>query len=77
NAQAERLGQYLVDHPDLDLTDLAYSLATTRAHHAYLAAVTVPGDTVNTRDDLLAGLRSLAANQSHPGVTYHHYRLGQ
>ncbi|WP_261864158.1 type I polyketide synthase, partial [Mycobacterium marinum] len=77
SAQAERLGQYLVDHPDLDLTDLAYSLATTRAHHAYRAAVTVPGDTVNTRDDLLAGLRSLAANQSHPGVTYHHYRLGQ
>ncbi|WOR03154.1 type I polyketide synthase [Mycobacterium marinum] len=77
SAQAERLGQYLVDHPDLDLTDLAYSLATTRAHHAYRAAVTVPGDTDNTRDDLLAGLHSLAANQSHPGVTYHHYRLGQ
>uniref|UniRef100_UPI0038BA61E0 type I polyketide synthase n=2 Tax=Mycobacterium marinum TaxID=1781 RepID=UPI0038BA61E0 len=77
NAQAERLGQYLVDHPDLDLTDLAYSLATTRAHHAYRAAVTVPGDTVNTRDDLLAGLRSLAVDQFHPGVTYHHYRLGQ
>ncbi|MDC9003007.1 acyltransferase domain-containing protein, partial [Mycobacterium marinum] len=39
--------------------------------------MTVPGDTVNTRDDLLAGLRSLAVDQFHPGVTYHHYRLGQ
>ncbi|WP_373182774.1 type I polyketide synthase, partial [Mycobacterium marinum] len=77
SAQAERLGQYLVDRPELDLTDLAYSLATTRAHHSYRAAVTVPGDTDNTRDDLLTGLRSLAANQPHPGVTSHHYRARQ
>ncbi|WP_142925886.1 ketoacyl-synthetase C-terminal extension domain-containing protein, partial [Mycobacterium marinum] len=77
SAQAHRLHEYLLGHSEIDLTDLAYSLATTRAHHAYRAAVTVPGDTDNTRDDLLAGLRSLAANQSHPGVTYHHYRLGQ
>ncbi|WP_414683603.1 SDR family NAD(P)-dependent oxidoreductase [Mycobacterium marinum] len=77
SAQAHRLHEYLLGHSEIDLTDLAYSLATTRAHHTYRAAVTVPGDTDNTRDDLLAGLRSLAANQSHPGVTYHHYRLGQ
>ncbi|WP_133056478.1 type I polyketide synthase, partial [Mycobacterium decipiens] len=76
-AQAERLYQYLVDRPDVDLTDLAYSLATTRAHHSYRAAVTVPVDTDNARDDLLAGLRALAVGQSHPGVFGHHYRLGQ
>ncbi|WP_142925724.1 SDR family NAD(P)-dependent oxidoreductase, partial [Mycobacterium marinum] len=66
-AQAQQLSEYLTHHEDLSLTDLAHSLATTRTHHPYRAAVTVPGDTVNTRDDLLAGLRSLAANQSHPG----------
>ena len=39
-AQAERLHQHLLDHPDLDLTDVAYSLATTRTHHPHRAAIT-------------------------------------
>ena len=39
-AQADRLHQHLIEHPDLELTDVAYSLATTRAHHPYRAAIT-------------------------------------
>ena len=39
-AQAERLYQHLIGHPDLDLTDLAYSLATTRTQHPYRAVIT-------------------------------------
>ncbi|WP_139802129.1 ketoacyl-synthetase C-terminal extension domain-containing protein, partial [Mycobacterium angelicum] len=35
NAQSARLHQHLLDHPDVDLTDLAYSLATTRTHHPH------------------------------------------
>ena len=48
-AQADRLHQHLLDHPDLDLTDLAYSLATTRTHHPYRAAITAP---LTATDDL-------------------------
>ncbi|ORB94757.1 hypothetical protein B1T44_09770, partial [Mycobacterium persicum] len=40
-AQAQRLDRHLDDHHDVDLTDLAYSLATTRSHHPYRAAITV------------------------------------
>ena len=39
-AQAERLREHLVSHPDLDLADVAYSLAVTRAQHPYRAAIT-------------------------------------
>ncbi|MDC8985476.1 type I polyketide synthase, partial [Mycobacterium marinum] len=76
-AQAERLSEYLTRHEDLSLTDLAYSLACTRTHHPYRAAVTVPVDTSNPGHDLAAALRALAANQPHPYVTCHHYRARQ
>ena len=39
-AQAHRLHQHLRCHPDLGLTDVAYSLATTRTHHPYRATIT-------------------------------------
>ncbi|MET8977517.1 thioester reductase domain-containing protein [Streptomyces sp. NPDC004539] len=38
-AQAERLHRHLTDHTTLHPTDLALSLATTRAHHPHRAAV--------------------------------------
>ena len=55
-AQADRLHQHLIDHPDLDLTDVAYSLATTRTQHPYRAAITAPADSEDPRQDLLDGL---------------------
>ncbi|MEV5769193.1 SDR family NAD(P)-dependent oxidoreductase, partial [Micromonospora sp. NPDC052213] len=52
--QAARLRQRLADQPDLDLVDVAYSLAAGRAHHPY-RQVAVAAD----RDDALAGLAAL------------------
>ncbi|MFI2652816.1 SDR family NAD(P)-dependent oxidoreductase, partial [Micromonospora fulviviridis] len=49
--QAERLRDHLAGHPDLDLVDLGWSLATGRAHHPY-RQVAVAAD----RDDALAAL---------------------
>ncbi|WP_373200298.1 ketoacyl-synthetase C-terminal extension domain-containing protein, partial [Mycobacterium marinum] len=77
SAQAHRLHEYLLGHSDLDLIDLAYSLATTRTHHSYRAAVTVPGCTDNAHHDLLGGLTALAAGQTHPFVANHYCRAGQ
>ena len=48
-AQADRLHQYLVGHPDLDLTDVAYSLATTRTQHPYRAAITARAGSADPR----------------------------
>ena len=62
-AQADRLHQHLIDHPDLDLTDVAYSLATTRTHHPYRAAITAPLDSEDPRQDLLEALRALGADR--------------
>ena len=52
-----RLHQHLVDHPDLDLTEVAYSLASTRAHHPYRAVITAPVVAADPRQDLLDGPR--------------------
>ncbi len=68
--QAQRLYEHLLDHPGLDLTDLAYSLATTRTHHPYRAVITAPA-AADARADLLEALRSLATGQPHPRLTHH------
>ncbi|MGV7608844.1 fatty-acid--AMP ligase [Mycobacterium kansasii] len=73
-AQADRLHQLLVCHPDLDLTDVAYSLASTRSHHPHRAVLTVPADSPDPRTELLAALEALAADQPHPHLIQHHQR---
>lgn len=72
SAQAGQLHHYLQDHPDLDLTDMAHSLATTRTHHPYRAAITAPAHNDNPRGDLLQALAALGADHPHPGVFKHH-----
>jgi len=72
-AQADRLHQHLTAHPDLDLTDLAYSLATTRTHHPHRAVITAPVATADPRKDLLDALDALRSGQPHPQLTQHHY----
>ncbi|WP_428842095.1 SDR family NAD(P)-dependent oxidoreductase, partial [Mycobacterium riyadhense] len=71
-AQADRLYQHLVEHPDADLTDLAYSLATTRTQHPYRAAITAPAAADDVRAELLAGLDALRTGRPHPYVVQHH-----
>jgi acyl transferase domain-containing protein/NADPH:quinone reductase-like Zn-dependent oxidoreductase/short-subunit dehydrogenase len=53
--QAERLRAHLEAHPELELADVAYSLATTRAQLEHRAAVVV-----RDRGELLGALGSLA-----------------
>ncbi len=71
-AQAERLCRHLVSHPDLDLADVAYSLATTRAQHPYRAAITGAVTSADLRGGLLGALQALSSGQPHPQVTQHH-----
>ena len=71
-AQADRLHQHLTRHPDLELADVAYSLASTRTHHPYRAAITAYPGTGDPRQELLDGLRALAADLPHPHLTRHH-----
>ncbi|SCF22826.1 polyketide synthase 12, partial [Micromonospora haikouensis] len=61
--QAARLRTRLADDPALDLVDLAYSLATGRAHHPY-RQVTVAAD----RESALAGLAAIAEADHHAGI---------
>ncbi|MGD0068369.1 MAG: SDR family NAD(P)-dependent oxidoreductase, partial [Streptosporangiaceae bacterium] len=61
--QADRLRAFVASRPDLDPLDLAHSLATTRSALSYRAAIVGAG-----RDDLLAGLRALAAGEPAPAV---------
>ncbi|WP_431898280.1 type I polyketide synthase, partial [Micromonospora haikouensis] len=61
--QAARLRTHLADEPGLDLVDLAYSLATGRAHHPY-RQVTVAAD----RESALAGLAAIAEADHHAGI---------
>ncbi|HZB48002.1 MAG TPA: acyltransferase domain-containing protein, partial [Mycobacteriales bacterium] len=58
-AQAERLHGHLVDHPELDLLDVGFSAATTRAALPRRAAVAA-----RDRDELLGGLAALAADEA-------------
>ncbi|WP_081290903.1 type I polyketide synthase [Mycobacterium asiaticum] len=70
--QAHRLGEHLRSHPDVGLADVAYSLATTRAHHPYRATVTANPENEDARHDLLDALDALTADQPHPSLTRHH-----
>ncbi|QHY99573.1 Erythronolide synthase, modules 3 and 4 [Streptomyces sp. S4.7] len=54
-AQADRTHRHLTDHPDLELPDVAHTLATARATLDHRGAAV--GE---TRDDVLAALRGLA-----------------
>nr|WP_245703344.1 type I polyketide synthase [Streptomyces lushanensis] len=62
-AQAARLSEYAEAHPDLDITDIGLSLATTRTTHDH--GLTVVGA---DREELVAGLRSAAEGAPAPGV---------
>jgi acyl transferase domain-containing protein/acyl-CoA synthetase (AMP-forming)/AMP-acid ligase II/acyl carrier protein len=71
-AQANQLHQHLTEHPDVGLTDVAYSLAATRTHHPYRAAITAHPGTGDPRQELLDGLHALTADLPHPRLTRHH-----
>jgi acyl transferase domain-containing protein len=70
NAQAHRLAEHLADHPEVSLTDVGYSLGTTRTlfpHRASLATAT-GADTTDARRDVMDALRCLAQHQPHPSL---------
>ncbi|WP_191499903.1 type I polyketide synthase, partial [Mycobacterium simulans] len=75
-AQADRLSRHLAAHPDLDVIDVAHSLAITRTQHPYRAAITAGGAGADTHTELVAGLEALASGQAHPRLTQH-YLPGQ
>ena len=52
-SQAGNLQAYLVEHPAVELSDLAYSLATTRTHFEH-RAVLITHDTLELREELKA-----------------------
>jgi acyl transferase domain-containing protein/acyl carrier protein len=62
-AQAGRLREYVVGHPDLDPADIGWSLATTRSTFEHRAVVTGSG-----REALAAGLAAVATRQPAAGV---------
>ncbi|GAB7143480.1 type I polyketide synthase [Mycobacterium riyadhense] len=65
--QAARLSAHLADHPELDVADIGFSLATGRSAFDYRAAV-VGAD----RHELMAGLSALATGQPAAGVVTGH-----
>ncbi|WP_261994307.1 type I polyketide synthase [Streptomyces sp. t39] len=60
-AQADRLRAHVLARADLDLTDLGFSTATTRAHLEHRGVVAATG-----REELLSGLAALAAGEPSP-----------
>ncbi len=60
---AKRLAAHLRERPDLDLADVSFSLASTRARFERRGVVTG-----TDRDGLLSGLDALAVGQPAPGV---------
>ncbi|WP_344521072.1 type I polyketide synthase, partial [Paractinoplanes durhamensis] len=62
-AQARRLAQYVVAHPEVTAADLAYTLATARTHLDRRAAV-LGAD----RESLLRGLGAIADDGQDPAV---------
>ena len=61
--QARRLADHLRAHPDLDLRDVGFSLATTRAALEHRAVATGAD-----REELLEALDALASEKPHPGL---------
>src|SRR5262249_39429025 len=63
-AQAARLLTHLKEHPEAEPTDIAYSLATTRAKLEHRAVVLG-----SSREELLGSLESLAEGKDSPALT--------
>jgi polyene macrolide polyketide synthase len=66
-AQAERLREHLITHPQFELHDVAYSLATTRSHFEQRAALVA-----HDREELLESLSALAKGSPPPGAVPGH-----
>ncbi|RKR91911.1 rifamycin polyketide synthase module 4/5/6 [Micromonospora pisi] len=62
-AQARRLRDHVEAYPDLNLTDVGFSLATRRARLSHRAAV-LGGD----RNSILAGLAGIGSGEARPDV---------
>ena len=69
--QADRLLAHLAAHPDQDLTDIGYSLATTRAALTHRAAIIA-----TDHHDLNTALTALTGHRPHPGVITGHTLSG-
>ncbi|GAO07616.1 type I polyketide synthase [Streptomyces lydicamycinicus] len=63
SAQAERLASFVAEHPELDATDVGFSLLSTRAGLEYRAVV-LGAD----REESLSGVRGLAGGLDPAGV---------
>ncbi|AUX43617.1 acyl transferase [Sorangium cellulosum] len=70
-AQAARLREHLAARDQLELLDVAYALATARAHFDHRAALVV-----HDRRELLDALDALAAGQPAQGAVLGHSRTG-
>ncbi|MFJ9113892.1 type I polyketide synthase, partial [Streptomyces sp. NPDC102283] len=66
--QAQRLLDHLEQRPDADLTDVAYSLATTRAVFDERAVVIADGTGGEDREQVLERLRALAEERDTRGL---------
>lgn len=68
SARATQLREYLSRYPDLGLDNVARSLATTRTHFSYRAAIAFRGcgEAPATRENLIGGLRALEGGELHP-----------
>ncbi|WP_459545864.1 type I polyketide synthase [Nocardia sp. X0981] len=69
--QADRLRQWLIEHPDLDMAGVGYSLIESRGWLEHRAVV-VGAD----RDELLTGLAALASGSVSPAVVEGGARAG-
>ncbi len=63
--QAENLHAYLVEHPEVELPDLAYSLATTRSHFEHRAVLVTSG-----MPELREELKAIASDQPAPSTAF-------